>query len=62
MAPMLAAGCTAVFKPPELAPLAALKLGEIWTNLEGSIPGVVNMLPKRPLKKNIYLFISHKIC
>jgi len=45
MAPMLAAGCTAVFKPPELAPLAALKLGEIWTNLEGSVPGVVNMLP-----------------
>ena len=45
MAPMLASGSTAVFKPPKLAPLSSLKIAEIWSNLEGTVPGVVNMLP-----------------
>jgi len=45
MAPMLASGSTGVFKPPELAPLSSLKLAEIWNNLEGTVPGVINMLP-----------------
>jgi acyl-CoA reductase-like NAD-dependent aldehyde dehydrogenase len=45
MAPMLASGSTGVFKPPELAPLSSLKLAEIWNNVEGTVPGVINMLP-----------------
>jgi acyl-CoA reductase-like NAD-dependent aldehyde dehydrogenase len=45
MAPMLAAGSTGVFKTTELTPLSSLKLAEIWTNLPGSVPGVVNMVP-----------------
>lgn len=45
MAPMLASGSTAVFKPPKLAPLSSLKIADIWTNIDGSVPGVVNMLP-----------------
>jgi acyl-CoA reductase-like NAD-dependent aldehyde dehydrogenase len=45
MAPMLASGCTGLFKTPELTPLSSLKMAEIWTNLEGSVPGVINMLP-----------------
>jgi acyl-CoA reductase-like NAD-dependent aldehyde dehydrogenase len=45
MAPMLAAGCTGVFKPPELAPLSSLKLAELWHQVKGVPPGVVNMVP-----------------
>jgi acyl-CoA reductase-like NAD-dependent aldehyde dehydrogenase len=45
LAPMLASGCTAVLKPAELAPLSTLKIGEIWTNIKGSPPGVVNIVP-----------------
>lgn len=45
MAPMLASGSCGVFKTPELTPLSSLKMAEIWTNLEGSVPGVINMLP-----------------
>jgi acyl-CoA reductase-like NAD-dependent aldehyde dehydrogenase len=45
LAPMLASGCTAVLKPAELAPLSTLKIGEIWTNIKGAPPGVVNIVP-----------------
>jgi aldehyde dehydrogenase (NAD+) len=45
MGPFLASGCTGIFKSPELAPLSSLKFAEIWENTEGTIPGVVNMLP-----------------
>ena len=30
IAPMLAAGCTGISKPPELAPLSSLRLIELW--------------------------------
>jgi acyl-CoA reductase-like NAD-dependent aldehyde dehydrogenase len=42
---MLAAGCTTVLKPAEMTPLSAIKLGEIWTNIKGAPPGVINVLP-----------------
>ena len=43
LAPALAAGCTAVFKPAEQTPLSALRLGELV--LEAGIPpGVVNVV------------------
>jgi acyl-CoA reductase-like NAD-dependent aldehyde dehydrogenase len=45
LAPFLASGCTGIFKPPELAPMSALKLGQIFEETEGTIPGVLNMLP-----------------
>jgi acyl-CoA reductase-like NAD-dependent aldehyde dehydrogenase len=45
IAPMLASGCTAVVKPAELTPLSALKIAEIWTNIKGAPPGVINMVP-----------------
>lgn len=45
MAPLLASGSTGIFKTPELTPLSSLKMAEIWTNIEGSVPGVINMLP-----------------
>lgn len=45
MAPLLASGSCGLFKSPDLAPLSSLKMAEIWTNLEGSVPGVINMLP-----------------
>jgi aminomuconate-semialdehyde/2-hydroxymuconate-6-semialdehyde dehydrogenase len=43
LAPCLAAGCTAVLKPSELAPLSLLKLGEIAQEAELP-PGVLNIL------------------
>ena len=45
MAPLLASGTTGLFKPPELAPLSSLKMAEIWSNIDGVVPGVVNMVP-----------------
>jgi acyl-CoA reductase-like NAD-dependent aldehyde dehydrogenase len=45
LAPMLASGCTAVLKPADLTPLSALKFGEIWTNIKGAPPGVINIVP-----------------
>jgi len=45
MAPLLASGSCGLFKTPELTPLSSLKMAEIWTNLEGTVPGVINMLP-----------------
>ena len=43
--PMLAAGCTGISKPPELAPLSSLKLIELWNKTPGVVPGVLNCLP-----------------
>jgi betaine-aldehyde dehydrogenase len=46
VAPALAAGCTVVVKPPEDAPLTALKLAELGE--EAGLPaGVLNVLPGR---------------
>lgn len=44
IAPALAAGCTVVMKPSEVAPLAAVLLAEIAAGLDIP-PGVINMLP-----------------
>ncbi|HTW38175.1 MAG TPA: aldehyde dehydrogenase family protein [Steroidobacteraceae bacterium] len=43
IAPALATGCTVVLKPAELAPLTALRLGELLEEL-GLPPGVVNIV------------------
>jgi phenylacetaldehyde dehydrogenase len=43
IAPALATGCTVVLKPAELAPLSALRLGELLEEL-GLPPGVVNIV------------------
>src|SRR5262245_31480635 len=43
LAPCLAAGCTAVLKPSELAPLSLMKLGEIAQEA-GLPPGVLNVI------------------
>jgi phenylacetaldehyde dehydrogenase len=43
IAPALAAGCTVVLKPAELAPLSALRLGQLLEELELP-PGVVNIV------------------
>lgn len=44
LAPVLATGCTTVFKPAENTPLSALKLGDYL--LEAGMPdGVVNIVP-----------------
>lgn len=43
LAPCLAAGCTAVLKPSELAPLSLMKLGEIAQEA-GLPPGVLNII------------------
>ena len=45
IAPMLAAGCTGVHKTPELTPLSSLRLIELWNQLEGVVPGVLNAVP-----------------
>lgn len=45
MAPLLASGSCGIFKTPDLTPLSSLKMAEIWTNIEGTVPGVINMLP-----------------
>ena len=47
LAPILAAGNTAVVKPPELAPYSALRLGELFLEA-GFPPGVVNIVPGGP--------------
>lgn len=45
MAPLLASGCTGVFKTPELTPLSSLKMAQIWESIDGVVPGVINMVP-----------------
>ena len=45
MAPMLAAGCTGVFKPPELACLSSLRLAELFHSMDDVCPGIINMVP-----------------
>jgi acyl-CoA reductase-like NAD-dependent aldehyde dehydrogenase len=47
VAPALAAGNAVVFKPSELAPLAALRFGELCVEA-GLPPGLVNVLPAGP--------------
>lgn len=47
LAPALAAGNTVVVKPPELAPYAALRFGELCLEA-GMPPGTVNMVPGGP--------------
>ena len=45
VAPMLAAGCTGVSKPPELTPLSSLRLIELLHEVDGMPKGVVNCVP-----------------
>lgn len=45
IAPMLASGCTGVAKLPELTPLSSLRLIELWHEVEGVVPGVLNAVP-----------------
>jgi acyl-CoA reductase-like NAD-dependent aldehyde dehydrogenase len=47
LGPVLAAGNTVVVKPPELAPYAALRFGELCLQA-GMPPGVVNIVPGGP--------------
>ncbi|BAI75282.1 aldehyde dehydrogenase (NAD+) (plasmid) [Azospirillum sp. B510] len=47
LGPVLAAGNTVVVKPPELAPYAVLRLGELFLQA-GFPPGVVNIVPGGP--------------
>ena len=47
VAPALAAGNCVVLKPPELAPYAALRMGELFLEA-GFPPGVVNVVPAGP--------------
>ena len=42
--PALAAGCTVVLKPSELAPLTCLAMGEMFTQA-GLPDGAVNVIP-----------------
>ncbi len=44
VAPALAAGCTFILKPAELAPLTALRLAELWLEVGGP-EGVFQVLP-----------------
>ena len=45
LAPMLASGCTGILKPPEYAPLSTIRVVELWSEIEGVKPGVLNCLP-----------------
>ena len=45
LAPMLASGCTGILKPPEYAPLSTIRVVELWNEIEGVRPGVLNCLP-----------------
>ena len=42
---MLASGCTGIVKPSENAPLAPIRIVELWNEIEGVVPGVLNCLP-----------------
>lgn len=43
--PMIASGCTGVHKLPELTPLSSLRMIELWHEIEGVVPGVLNAVP-----------------
>ena len=45
LAPMIASGCTGVHKTPELTPLSSLRMIELWHEIEGVVPGVINAVP-----------------
>jgi acyl-CoA reductase-like NAD-dependent aldehyde dehydrogenase len=45
IAPMLASGSTGVHKSPDLTPLTSLRLVELWHEIEGVPPGVLNAVP-----------------
>ena len=45
IAPMLASGCTGVAKSPELTPLSSLRMIELWHEVDGVVPGVLNCVP-----------------
>jgi len=45
IAPMLASGCTGVHKAPDLTPLTSLRMVELWHEIEGVVPGVLNSVP-----------------
>jgi acyl-CoA reductase-like NAD-dependent aldehyde dehydrogenase len=47
LGPVLAAGNCTILKPPELAPFAALRMGELFLEA-GFPPGVVNIVPGGP--------------
>jgi acyl-CoA reductase-like NAD-dependent aldehyde dehydrogenase len=47
VSPALAAGCTVVVKPPELAPFSSVRFAEIC-ELAGLPPGVLNVIPGGP--------------
>lgn len=47
VAPALAAGCTVVIKPPELAPFASVRFAQLCIEA-GIPPGVVNVVPGGP--------------
>jgi len=47
LAPALAAGNCVILKPPELAPFAAIRLGELFLEA-GFPPGVVNVVTAGP--------------
>ena len=44
IAPVLATGCTGVVKIPELTPLSSLKLIQLIHEVDGMVPGVINMV------------------
>lgn len=45
IAPMIASGSTGVAKTPELTPLSSLRMIELWHEVEGVVPGVINCVP-----------------
>ena len=45
IAPMLASGCTGIIKAPENTPLSTIRIAQLWNDLEGVPPGVLNCLP-----------------
>ena len=45
IAPMLASGCTGISKLPELTPLSSMRMIELWNEIDGVVPGVLNALP-----------------
>ena len=44
IAPMLASGCTGIIKPAENTPLSTIRIVELWNEIQGVTPGVLNCL------------------